>query len=197
MLMDAYRIPFEIDIEGLKDDLSFLEGHVWTQILADIYNHQWKGIALRSFDGRNETLSVNVDSYYYADTPLLGEMKNFDQLLKKFNCQLLRVRILALYPDEKIGEHRDLPLKADEPAQARLHIPIITNKKVEFHVNGVRYEMKAGELWFFDASVPHSVSNKGDTVRLHLVIDCLLSDWLNDLMQAGKSQAVNNYERNV
>ena len=42
--------------------------------------------------------------------------------------------------------------------------------------------MKEGECWYLDLSLPHWVENHGKTDRIHLVIDCLVNDWLRELI---------------
>jgi quercetin dioxygenase-like cupin family protein len=60
----------------------------------------------------------------------------------------------------------------------RLHLPILTNSRVRFEVNGRPVVMAPGEVWYLRLSDPHSVDNAGDDARIHLVIDAEMSPWL-------------------
>jgi hypothetical protein len=38
--------------------------------------------------------------------------------------------------------------------------------------------MAPGECWYLRLSDPHRVANRGETDRVHLLIDCRVNDWL-------------------
>jgi hypothetical protein len=82
-----------------------------------------------------------------------------------------------------IKEHRDHELGFDD-GEVRLHIPVITNPQVEFMLNQVRVVMNEGECWYLNVNQPHRVANHGMVDRIHLVIDCVVNDWLRELMLA-------------
>jgi hypothetical protein len=42
--------------------------------------------------------------------------------------------------------------------------------------------MAPGEGWYLRLSDPHTVANRGDTDRVHLVIDARMNDWLAEQM---------------
>ncbi len=53
----------------------------------------------------------------------------------------------------------------------RIHIPVLSTEGVEFTVGGERRVMKEGELWEINNAREHSVVNRGDKERVHLIID--------------------------
>jgi Flp pilus assembly protein TadD len=53
----------------------------------------------------------------------------------------------------------------------RVHIPIITNEKNIFVVNGEEKIMQPGELWEINNELVHTVENRGEEDRVHLIID--------------------------
>jgi len=79
-----------------------------------------------------------------------------------------------------IREHRDHDLCYEE-GTVRIHIPVTTNEGVDFRLNGVRCPMEAGSTWYLRLSDPHSVANRGEADRVHLVIDATVNDWLAGL----------------
>ena len=93
---------------------------------------------------------------------------------------------MKLAAGSQIREHRDYDLGVKE-GQLRLHIPITTNPEVQFFLDAHRLELKAGECWYLDLSLPHWVENRGTIDRIHLVIDCKLNDWLRDLLPPDES----------
>jgi quercetin dioxygenase-like cupin family protein len=117
---------------------------------------------------------------FYTDTPLMAVCPAIQDFLSAFKCPVMSVRLLNLKKGAVIKEHRDHEL-AFEHGEARLHIPIFTNEQVEFYVQGERIPMQPGECWYINANLPHRVANYGDIDRIHLVVDCVVNDWLTAL----------------
>ena len=67
----------------------------------------------------------------------------------------------------------------------RIHVPLSTTPDVAFIHDGTRVDMQAGEAWYMDLNLPHAVHNAGEHARVHLVVDCVINDWLADLLEAG------------
>jgi hypothetical protein len=101
-------------------------------------------------------------------------------VLEIFECELESVRFLRLGGGAKIREHRDYKM-AFEDGAARLHIPVRTSSRVEFLLDKIPVAMSEGETWYLNLNLPHSVDNRGSDVRIHLVIDCVVNDWLSRL----------------
>jgi hypothetical protein len=87
---------------------------------------------------------------------------------------------LKLEPGAGIGLHRDIRHEVANLAfrKVRLHIPILTNDKVTFFVGNRNITMNPGRLYYVNFSKKHFVRNDGDTVRIHLVLDLVVNDWL-------------------
>jgi hypothetical protein len=94
---------------------------------------------------------------------------------------------MRLTPGSIIREHRDHDLAAEWGA-ARIHVPITTNDDVDFRLNGRRVIMAPGEAWYLRLSDPHSVANRGASDRVHLVIDCVVDDWLAEQLRSSSDQ---------
>lgn len=80
-----------------------------------------------------------------------------------------------LSPGAILHPHRDLT-GASSNARLRFHIPIITNENIYFNVSKQRVIMSPGELWALDTSYLHEVKNQSNTVRVHIVIECQISE---------------------
>src|SRR5690606_1308503 len=104
-------------------------------------------------------------------TELLQKCAYFKEILNHLKCEKESVRLLCLAPGSEIKEHSD-PHLGYEFGWFRLHIPIVTDQKVEFYVNGNSIKMQPGECWYANFHLPHSVKHKGSVNRVHLVIDC-------------------------
>lgn len=53
---------------------------------------------------------------------------------------------------------------------ARFHLPFVTNDRCVFHCGEESVHMAAGEVWWFNHQVRHSVVNRGPD-RVHLIMD--------------------------
>ena len=107
---------------------------------------------------------------YGRQLPYLQELITHTANLARLNF----VR-LAVFSRSVIVPHRDF-LELDEvPDEARsahrLHIPLATNEECFFSEDNVVYRMRAGEVWYFDASQIHSVASFSSAPRIHLIFD--------------------------
>jgi hypothetical protein len=41
--------------------------------------------------------------------------------------------------------------------------------------------MAEGECWYLNVNQPHRVENRGSADRVHLVLDCVVDEWLRAL----------------
>lgn len=100
---------------------------------------------------------------------------------------LLKVRLMKLEPGAHIGEHRDFFGCTSSGSDGgsgiqRFHIPIITHPNVQFWVNREKYFLEPGKLYAVDVSQRHSVLNRSDDVRVHLVFDVASTDRVQQLI---------------
>jgi hypothetical protein len=65
-------------------------------------------------------------------------------------------------PGTKLITHQDSPDKL------RIHIPIITNSQSNWIIDGKEIHMDPGWAYLVNTSLPHSVSNLGNSTRVHL-----------------------------
>ena len=179
----SFKLPFNFDSEALRSDLDQISPNEWVaHFNQDYFEGEWSGVALRSTTGDSGQLySRAAPESSFADTPILERCPYVREILTIFQCQLHSVRFLKLVPGSRIREHRDSDL-GFEDGQLRLHIPITTNPDVHFFLDAHRLDLKAGECWYVDFSLPHWIENRGATDRVHLVIDCELNEWLRGLL---------------
>ena len=187
-MLSSYKLPFDFDPESLKRDLDQVSAHEWVaHFNKGYFEGGWTGVALRSIDGSVGKLYIPGDvTEPFVDSPLLDRCPNVRAALALLKCPLRSVRFLRLSPGSVIREHRDYDL-GFERGQLRLHVPVTTNSDVLFFLDAYPIDMKAGECWYLDLSLPHWIENRGPTDRVHLVIDCELNDWLRDMLPTGKS----------
>jgi len=145
------------------------------------YEGAWDVIPLRTaHDGMNAITAVEQDVSAYEDTPLLKASPTTQKALEAIPAKKGSVRLMRLNPNSLIKEHVDDDL-GFSGGSVRLHIPLSTNEQTMFYTGECAVNMECGTLWYIDASQPHRVENLGTTPRIHLVIDCELSDALRAL----------------
>lgn len=183
-MMNALRLPFTFDPAALKADLEKVAPGEWVpHFNRPYYEGEWSGVSLRSVTGAASHLFPDpTRSDFYADTPLMGRCGYFKRVTEAFECRLESVRLLKLGPGSRIREHSDFDL-GFEYRIVRVHVPVRTSAEVEFFVGGERVSMGEGECWYLDLSLDHSVANTGADERVHLVIDCVVNDWVKSVFK--------------
>ncbi len=173
------RLPLRFDVQRLQQDAAQFAPEQWQKHFnTQVYDGDWSGVALRALPGASVALFPNpLDQQAYVDTPALAQTSYVPEVLRSLQCAVNSVRFLKLAAGSSIKRHRDY-LLGIEDGEVRLHIPVLTNAQVEFYMDEQRVPMAAGELWFLNFNHYHSVINRSAEDRVHLVIDCLVNDWL-------------------
>lgn len=176
------RLPFLFDVNKLQLEVQQLLDEKWLLHYQTMhYEGAWSAIPLRSVGGKPDDVIISpLDDAEYADTIFLQKSKYLQEVLHTFKCPLRAVRLLKLDAGAIIKEHRDAELNF-ERGEVRIHVPVITNGKVEFFLDNEKFHMKEGECWYMNFNLLHSIYNNGDTARIHLVIDAVVNDWTKEL----------------
>jgi ribosomal protein S18 acetylase RimI-like enzyme len=189
-LPDAVRLPWWFDPARLRADLAGLLAEEFVpHFNTAYYQGDWSAVPLRSVGGRTDHIYPDPTAKQaFADTPLLARCPYIRELLAGLRCPLQSVRLLRLKAGSSIKEHRDYEL-GFEDGEVRIHVPVITNPEMEFVLNQVRVVMNEGECWYLNVNQPHRVANRGATDRIHLVMDCVVNDWLREHLLAAAAAA--------
>ena len=97
--------------------------------------------------------------------PLLNYIADFYQ----DNGFVVRLIFAKLLAGGKIPRHADGGFSLLNCH--RIHIPLMTNDKNVFFVNGEEKTMRVGELWEINNKLAHMVENRSDEARIHLIVD--------------------------
>ena len=158
----------------------FIDFSIVNQTLEEIKNYNWQPVwADKRYAGEHWMTCPLIEEY--EKTP------NYDLFIlasiieKKMQCRVKNLMFYAMLPGGDIPPHRDMVGNVGFGG-LRLHVPIITNDKVNFIVDGRKVNMGVGELWALDTSYTHSVTNFGSTNRIHLVMDVILNEWVENLL---------------
>jgi quercetin dioxygenase-like cupin family protein len=171
------RLPRTYDPELLLRDLQALRDIPRAAQPGPYHKGEWTGVALYSQGGKQNAMPPGPGVEPYQPTELLRRGPYFEKILEELECPKQVVRLLTLPPGGVIGEHFDFDTNF-QYGLVRLHIPIVTDPRVEFIVAGQRCTWNVGELWFADFSKPHQVRNDSDITRVHLVMDLEINDFL-------------------
>jgi len=179
------RFPMRIDLERLRSELDLLNNHTWVAHYDKDLADGWTAVPLVSWDGSMDRVeSQNIGVWgQYRRTPIVARLPYFSQILDAFQCPHGRIRIMKMLPGTIIRPHRDIKEEVSNFAfnQVRLHIPIVTNDKVVFNVDGVNLQLEPGRLYYVNFSKTHYVRNDGSEVRTHLVLDLKVNDFLRNV----------------
>lgn len=189
----ALRLPLSFDVGPLVRDVEALGPEDWTRHFnTAYYEGSWSGVPLIGPAGETHPirqLHPDPSSSESAPTEILGRCPNIAAVLERFECRIRSARLLRLAVGSVIREHTDHNL-ALEDGELRLHLPIATNPGVTFVVAGSRIDMQPGELWYTNVNLPHRVSNEGERDRVHLVLDCVVDDWVEGLFRTARVASV-------
>lgn len=84
----------------------------------------------------------------------------------------VRASLVRLKAGCDIAEHRDMNYSLTH--SHRVHLPIVSNEKVLFHVGAETIHMREGQLFEINNRRLHSVANGGSEDRIHLILDFVL-----------------------
>lgn len=182
-MIDSIKLPFQFDTRKLKQDLNKVPTEEWIpHFNENDYDGKWSIAALRGpADAIHPIQKIysNPSVTDFSDTDLLKYATYFKEVLDTIEVEKTSVRLMNLHAGSIINEHVDYNLSIED-GEARLHIPVQTNEKVEFYLNNNRIVMNEGELWYCDFTKPHRISNQSTSDRIHIVIDCIANDWLKN-----------------
>lgn len=183
-MLSHVRLPFRFDVARMQAEVASLPPEAWVaHYNTRDYDGDWTGVALRSPEGRDGWLFPRPPGTGpYADTPTLTRLPYLAQVLATFECPLESARLLKLHAGSGIREHSDHALGYAD-GLVRLHVPIVTNADVAFYLDGERIPMGQGECWYLDLNRPHRVDNRSAEDRVHLVIDCVVDEWLESAFE--------------
>jgi hypothetical protein len=164
-----------IDSTDLKEAILALDDGIWT---ANTYRQN-------KYDVHNLTQSVvliftdgsgwpNIEVGKEAGWDLLSDvaLPVMHDILKKFyppGGTIIRAMAAKLIPGGVIKPHRDA--HPSFHAGHRIHIPIITNSRVRFMIDGRPYKFEVGNAYEINNQKQHSVMNKGKESRINFIFD--------------------------
>lgn len=162
-----FKFLGHFEIQKFQEKLKVLDWHYYTlrQTVHDVHKETLSVPLL--FDPSLSQVNLHRDFGLFIRE--IEEVKKV--LTEKLGNGYLQSAILINLPAGKVvARHVD---KAEAFKNFnRVHLPILTNEHCFFEVDGEVIHMKEGEIWEINNSEKaHSVQNKGETDRIHLLLD--------------------------
>jgi hypothetical protein len=166
-----------VPINTLRDTVLGLEDEAWRsqQYRQETYevHRQTESLVLVFTDGSGwPDIEVRKESGWdwlaEAAVPLMHSI--IDQHYPKGGT-IIRAMAAKLVPGGIIRPHRDS--HPSFHASHRIHIPITTNKRVRFMIDGRPYRFEVGQAYEINNQLTHSVMNKGAEDRITFIFDYL------------------------
>ena len=184
------KLAMSFDPAGLRADLALIPEIIWLlHFNQQDYDGNWSSVALKSRSGRANDIVPIGGPEDFRDTPLMEACPHLHAVVEAFQCPMKSVRLLRLAAGSRIKEHRDRDLVLKD-GELRIHVPVMTNEKLEFVVANRRLILREGEAWYIDFTQPHRIYNGGETDRTHLILDACLNDWAIELLERSVKDVV-------
>lgn len=185
------KIPLPVNVHQMQKEVKQLPAGWTPHLNTTHYSGNWDILSLRSPGGlsNNPVADITDPQQCYANTSLMEACPAIHHFVNTLQCEIRSVRLMNLKSGASIKPHRDFDL-CFEKGEARLHVPVFTNSQVHFYSETTRIPMQEGECWYLNANIKHQVSNEGESDRIHLVIDCVVNDWIINLFQQAEKDEV-------
>jgi hypothetical protein len=181
--MNYIKFSYTYDRDKLSAELGNVLQQDWPlHFNSKDFDGDWRSISLRSASGSSSDIYASP-SADYKNTPVLDMMPYVKEILDTWHCEKETVRLLSLAPGSEIKPHKDMGCGYRD-GYFRIHIPIITNPDVYFTIHDEVLHLQEGECWYMDFSLTHSIVNRGNTARVHLIMDGIRNEWTDQLFAA-------------
>lgn len=136
------------------------------------------------YNSHDDLLFNGEDSHWHAtNRQFYSKLKFIPEFFRRYFIQseLQNFRMQSLRGGGDLGLHREKIIgipNRPKHFKVRFHLPIVTNPGVQFMMDGQAYAMKEGWVYLFNQVCLHGVENRGDALRIHLIFDCYLNDYI-------------------
>ena len=158
-----FQLPVRFDVARLQAEVAALPDEAWVSHPDQVPGNSAARLLTA---GGEETDAIHGQM---LPTPWLEAMPYARQVLASFGVVWGRSRLMRLAPGASVPVHADINYNWHR--RVRMHVPVFTRPEVTFHCDDQSVHMAAGEAWIFDNWRRHSVENRSDAARIHLVAD--------------------------
>jgi hypothetical protein len=165
----------KVDVAKLREDVLAIPDPIWD------FENSGKPNDYRALDRTRHILFRFVDTTRdwrkSHDRPLWEAWRSrLEPILRQAvapygyaNGVFPRVMLARMPPGGEIKPHQDTNVAARWPH--KIHVPLATNDRVAFWIDGVAYHLPVGEAFEVNNMAVHAVRNDGDSDRIHLIFE--------------------------
>ena len=139
------------------------------------------------YNGHRDTKSIifiwesNGDGdYNINDQELINSslgkevIKIVDKIKENYNnSSVSKLMIVSMIPKGLIDYHKDGGILTK---MRRIHLPLLTDRNCIFEIDGTRFSFPKGFCFEFDNTRTHSVDNRSEIERIHIILDLIVED---------------------
>jgi aspartyl/asparaginyl beta-hydroxylase (cupin superfamily) len=158
-----------VDVSGIENEVNNLTQEQWIEW--DLRQNRYKvhsateSYPLMFSEYGEEPKTYNVGTpLWNVSQHLMGKLESF------YNRKVGAAVYVKLKPHTNIIPHTDGGWFVDTH---RIHVPIITDRKILFSLDGKKFHLERGSIYELNNLVEHGVENPTDVGRVHLMIDIL------------------------
>ncbi len=167
----------DVSMDALRDTVLGLDDAAWAdeQYRQETYevHRQTESLVMLFTDGKGwPDIEVRRESGWdwlaEVATPLMEAI-----IAEHFQPGGTVIRAMAarMPPGAVIRPHKDS--HPSFHASHRIHVPLATNRRVRFTIDGRPYTFEVGKAYEINNQLTHSVMNKGNEHRVHFIFDYL------------------------
>jgi hypothetical protein len=184
------QLALDFDPVGLSKIVSQLQQDDWMPLSGDDKSMGTAAIVLVSVGGTpNHDYAISGP---LQATPMLGRYASLQKVLQTLKLPVARCRVIRL-PGQTAA-----PLQADFSYHSFRYqpicIPLQAPPGVKFSESDHAVAINAGEVWTFDASQPHGITNTSDEDCIYCLIETKKSGLLQANLIHGQASAVDKVD---
>lgn len=120
-------------------------------------------------------------------TNLMSWFPALGKFIRSIKLDIMWIRLAAMKRGAGLWEHTDYAELEDRP-RLRLHIPLLTNPDAVIVFPGQMLHMPIGYMWILNPKeIRHAAVNRGFNTRVHVIIDCYITQTLSYLIDRSRS----------
>lgn len=179
-MLKVYQLPNAYDAHILQSELELFADKDWLpHFNTRNFSGDWSVLPVRAKGGEILRSFHNpAEEKPFEYTSHLEKMPYTQKIIDGFKCDKTSIRFMKLGVESSIHEHKDYGLSLEEDEDIRIHIPVITHNAAELWLDGDRVHLEEGECWYLNFNLMHKLYNPGPELRIHLVMDLVINDWV-------------------
>ena len=173
------KLPIRFDAAALATEIRALPAHAWEPHPQRFPGNEAVPLVTPAGQISNDFAGPMGPTEFLLRCPYVMEA------MAEIGAVWGRGRLMGLGAGAEVPHHVDANYYWR--THIRFHIPVMTNRNVDFTCGDMTVNMAGGECWVFDTFQQHHVHNRGSEQRVHLVFDTVGGEGLWDLVEAARS----------